>query len=78
MQPRLLCAATNAGSSDPIANTIPFARPERSLREWMDFSLLPGFDRVARYFHYTVYSGSTTTDGLTFKLFAPLPPQLKK
>jgi hypothetical protein len=70
-------SATNAGSSIPLASSIPFARPERSLREWMDFSLLPGFDRVARYFSYTAYSGSTTTDGLTFKFFAPLPPQLK-
>jgi hypothetical protein len=62
----------------PLTDSIPFARPEASIRAWMDFSLLPPFDKVAKYFSYTVSSGSATADGLTFKLFAPVPPQLKK
>jgi len=32
---------------------------------------------VARYFYFTVYSGNTSADGLTFKFFSPRPPQLK-
>jgi hypothetical protein len=44
----------------------------------MDFTLLPAYDKVAKYFSYTVYSGSVNGDGLTFKLFSPVPPQLKK
>ncbi len=45
---------------------------------WMDYSLLPSFDKVAKYFHFTVQSGSASVDGLSFKVFAPVPPGLKK
>jgi hypothetical protein len=48
----------------------------KSHRDWLDFSLLPDYDKVSKYFYFTVYSGSTTTDGLAFKFFAPRPPQL--
>ena len=49
-----------------------------SLGDWLDFSLLPDYDRVAKYFYFTVYSGNTTADGLTFQFFTPRPPQLKQ
>ena len=41
-----------------------------------DFTLLPDYDKVARYFYLSVFSGSTTADGLSFKVFAPRPPGL--
>ncbi len=47
-------------------------------KEWVDFSLLPPFDKVSKYFHINVYSGSVTSEGLRFKMYAPTPPQLKK
>ena len=47
-----------------------------SLGDWLDFSLLPDYDRVAKYFYFTVYSGKTSADGLTFEFFTPRPPQL--
>jgi hypothetical protein len=47
-----------------------------SLGDWLDFSLLPDYDQVAKYFYFTVYSGSADMDGLTFKFFSPRPPQL--
>ena len=46
------------------------------IRDWLDFSLLPDFDSVSKYFYFTVYGGGTTTDGLTFEAFAPRPPGL--
>ena len=49
-----------------------------SLSDWLDFSLLPDYDRVAKYFYFTVYSGSADVDGLTFKFFSPRPPQLQQ
>ena len=49
-----------------------------SLGDWLDFSLLPDYDQVAKYFYFTVYSGSTTTDGLAFRFFSPRPPQLRQ
>ena len=48
------------------------------LKDWLDFSLLPTFDKVARYFYFTVYSGSAQTDGLSYKIFSPTPPQLRR
>ena len=43
----------------------------------MDFSLLPDYDKVAKYFYFTVYSGDADMDGLSFKFFSPRPPQLQ-
>jgi hypothetical protein len=51
--------------------------PEGNLNEWMDFSLLPAFDKVAQYFYSTVYASSANVDGVTLKLFAPMPPALR-
>lgn len=50
----------------------------KGLKDWVDFSLLPPFDQIAKYLYFTVYSGSTTADGLNYKIFSPTPPQLKK
>lgn len=52
--------------------------PDVKMKEWLDVSLLPGFDQVAKYFHFSVYGGSATADGLNFKVFAPTPPELNK
>jgi hypothetical protein len=46
-------------------------------KEWFDFSLLPSFDKMSKYFNFSVYGGSATVDGLTFKMFTPVPPGLK-
>jgi hypothetical protein len=48
------------------------------LKEWFDFSLLPPFERVAKYFHFSVFGGSANADGLSFKFYSPTPPQLRK
>jgi hypothetical protein len=46
-------------------------------REWCDFSLLPDYEPLAKYFYITVCGSSVSADGLTLKVFAPRPPQLK-
>ena len=66
---------TNYGDSPASSSTIVMLPKE--VRDWLDFSLLPDFDRVSKYFYFSVYGGSTTTDGLTFQAFAPRPPELK-
>ena len=45
------------------------------LKDWFDFALLPPFDKVEQYFHFSVYSGVVNGDGFTFKSFAPRPPK---
>jgi hypothetical protein len=57
-------------------SALPFASPEKILGEWMDFSLLPEYDKVSKYFYFSVTSGNVTADGFSFKVFAPRPPQL--
>jgi len=50
----------------------------KGLKDWLDFSLLPPFEQISKYFHFTVYTGSANEDGLSYKMFSPTPPQLKK
>ena len=47
-----------------------------ALREWADFSLLPDFDKVQKYFYLSVFSGTANGEGLTLKVCTPRPPQL--
>jgi hypothetical protein len=47
-------------------------------KDWVDFSLLPNFDKVSKYFYLTVYSGSLNADGFSLKAYMPNPPGLKK
>jgi hypothetical protein len=76
----------NAGPNAPSAagaaanllpSTLNVPATIRSFKDLMDFSLLPSFDALAKYFHFTVYGGSANVDGLAFKLFLPVPPGLK-
>ena len=48
-----------------------------TMRDWMDFSLLPDYDQVAKYFFFSVFNGTTTSEGIYFKAFGPRPPGLK-
>jgi hypothetical protein len=58
-----------AGTNDNSGSTF---------KDWVDFGLLPSFDRIAKYFYFSVWAGSVNADGLSLKVFAPTPPQLKK
>lgn len=49
---------------------------EATLEDWLDFKLLPPFSKVAKYFYFSVYGGGMTQEGMTFKLFTPVPPGL--
>ena len=65
------------GSQERQRVRIPaFRRTGKIFGDWMDFSLLPDYDQVSKYFYFSVYGGSATADGLSFKVFAPRPPQL--
>ncbi len=81
-------AAFEAAKNDPGASTngigpslfpaLPGTTgPESNLGIWMDFSLLPTFDSVTRYFHSSLYAASANVDGLTLKVFNPIPPSLR-
>jgi hypothetical protein len=64
------------GQSDDAVGLGAMAALPKSFRDWMDFSLLPDYDQVSKYFYFSVFGGNTTVDGISFKAFAPRPPGL--
>jgi hypothetical protein len=70
---------TSAGTNETKTGSLSgFSAPENPFKDWLDFSLLPPFDKIAKYFHFSVYSAGANADGFAFKMFAPVPPGLKK
>lgn len=78
-----LLRAKPAALSDIFSQSAPMmggmspADQMSKLNDWADFSLLPPFDDVSKYFYYSVYSGSFSPEGFTLKIFAPTPPGLR-
>ena len=61
----------NAAGSDPALNLVP-----ANIREWADFSLLPEYEKVSKYFYLSVVGGGGNSEGLDVKVFTPRPPTL--
>ncbi len=70
--------ATNAALSNPLTSAMGVPGPQAVFKDWMDFSLLPPFDKVAKYFYFTVYGGTASADGISFKVFTPIAPALRE
>jgi hypothetical protein len=68
----------NLFNASPLAGRFGVGGDGAKLRDWVDFSLLPSFDQLAKYFYLTVWSGSVNAEGLALKFYTPNPPQLKK
>ncbi len=64
-------ALKNSIAADTTLSMFPPA-----YRAWLDFTLLPEYDTVSKYFYISTYAGSANADGLTFKVFTPRPPSL--
>jgi hypothetical protein len=56
------------------------AQREKSstVTNWLDASLLPSFDRVSKYFDKAVSAINVGPGAITFKVFTPTPPALRK
>ncbi len=61
----------NTAEADRSMQLLPPA-----LRAWADFTLLPDFEPMAKYFYLSVFAGNANADGLTFRVFTPRPPGL--
>jgi hypothetical protein len=72
-----LPAGTNS-AGPPAVGALPVQMMTQEFKDWVDLSLLPPFEKVAKYFHYSVYGGTATIEGLSLKMFAPAPPGLKR
>jgi len=67
----------SAGSSllAPL-NATPYATAGMNFNNLANFSLLPDYAQVAKYFSFTVYGGTATSEGLDLKFFDPRAPSL--
>jgi hypothetical protein len=45
--------------------------------EWIDYNTLPPFERIAKYFYYSLLTASSTPEGISFRFTLPTPPALK-
>ncbi len=59
----------------PGAGAPPNLKPMKDL---FDFTLLPPFDAISKYFGFTVHAAVGTPEGISFKAFVPVPAGLKK
>jgi hypothetical protein len=70
----------DAGLIEQMLGMTPFGQhldgsEGRSMRDWVDFSLLPPFDRVERHFGFSVYGVSVRPEGVRYRMFTPAPRQ---
>jgi hypothetical protein len=47
----------------------------KTFKEWADFSLLPPFEKVSKYFGFTIFGGRMSPAGYFLKVYTPAPPQ---
>lgn len=62
----------------PIGMRLGLAEDSKVFKEWIDASLLPDFEKVAKYFNFTLSSLTVTDDGIMLKSVTPNSPELKK
>jgi hypothetical protein len=62
--------------ASPVASRLGLT--DQDLQEWVDFSLLPPFEQIAKYFSFTISGASVTPEGIGFRVFSPNPPHFKK
>jgi hypothetical protein len=76
---QLLNALKNDSSNNGMGTLAPLAMMmgmgNANFKDWVDFSLLPDFSQVSKYFSFSVYAGAATPDGLILKAFTPTPAQ---
>jgi len=65
-------------NENPLGKKADAAQAAIELKTWFDFSLLPPFEKISKYFSFVVAGGATSPEGLGLKYFSPTPPALKK
>jgi hypothetical protein len=70
-------SALSDGSLGPVMGALGLG-PDFKAKEWFDVSLLPSYDKIAKYFSFSVFAETATADGLAFKGFTPTPAGLKQ
>lgn len=61
-----------------LGSRLGMGREGGGLLGFCEFSTLPPYERVARYFHFDVSAITVNAEGYTYRLFMPAPPPGKK
>jgi hypothetical protein len=64
----------NLFTSSGLAERLAGEDAEKTLKDWLDFELLPPFEQVDQYFTFSVYTLQQTDKGFSFKAYSPRPP----
>ena len=64
----------NFVGSLPIASAFGWDEDAKAFKDWIDFSLLPPYDKVSKYFYRSVYAGEFTPQGFDLRFYTPKPP----
>jgi hypothetical protein len=77
-------AKSETAALDKLLSLTPLAgdksiSPEekKKMTGWFDFTLMPPFETISKYFSFLVYSLNSSKDGITFQVFMPTPAALK-
>ena len=62
----------------PLATTFGLDEAAHQWQRRCDFSLLPPYEKISKYFRFAVSSASVTPEGFTFKTFFAAAPSEKK
>ncbi len=68
----------NLFTASPLAGRFGMAGNSDRFKDWVDFSLLPPFDQVSKYFYHVVTSGAVTPQGFSIKVLSVRSPELKR
>lgn len=61
----------------PIGIRLGLGDNSKLLRQWIDPTLLPDFSKIEKYFYITVSVIKKENEGIRFRSFTPIPPELK-
>lgn len=65
-------------SASPLGGRLGMNEDSKIFKEWLDFALLPDFDKISKYFSFSVATYQSSPESVRVKIFAPIPPGLKK
>lgn len=63
---------------NPLNQWLALAGHALDVRSLLDYSLLPPFEKVSKYFSFSVSAGSADVEGLGYQVFLPTPPGLRR
>jgi hypothetical protein len=71
-------AASDLFGTGQLSAVMGATGDNKGLSEWFDLSLLPPFERVSKCFGFNVSAINVSRSAIAFRIFTPVPAQLRK